>query len=133
MYGKIIDIEEVHSIEPSKEDYNTYVGYRVQTDKTKALVLVSDGQSCCENFGYITTNDDLKEFLGAEVLKIEVVDTALRKHDAIEYMDEGEIMFVNFETDRGTLQLAVYNSHNGYYGHTAKLIIGEEAVKERYL
>jgi hypothetical protein len=28
-------------------------------------------------------------------------------------------MFVNLETDKDTLQLTVYNSHNGYYGHSA--------------
>lgn len=28
-----------------------------------------------------------------------------------------QIQFVDFVTSRGTFQLAVYNSHNGYYGH----------------
>lgn len=31
--------------------------------------------------------------------------------------DEGGIQFVDFVTNIGTFQLAVYNSHNGYYGH----------------
>lgn len=35
---------------------------------------------------------------------------------------EGEAMFINFETSKGTLQFTLYNSHNGYYGHTAKVI-----------
>jgi hypothetical protein len=33
-------------------------------------------------------------------------------------LDKGEAVFVNFETDRGTLQFTAYNGHNGYYGHT---------------
>jgi hypothetical protein len=27
------------------------------------------------------------------------------------------VYFITFETSNGTLQLAVYNEHNGYYGH----------------
>jgi hypothetical protein len=33
------------------------------------------------------------------------------------YEDEGGIQFVDFVTDKGVFQLAVYNAHNGYYGH----------------
>ena len=34
---------------------------------------------------------------------------------------EGGVMFVNLETDMGTLQFVAYNEHNGYYGHEAKV------------
>lgn len=27
-------------------------------------------------------------------------------------------MFVDIKTDKGVFQLTVYNSHNGYYGHS---------------
>jgi tRNA(Ile2) C34 agmatinyltransferase TiaS len=131
-YGKILSIKEVDDVKYNEDSWSGFDGYEVQTDKTNIKVLISNGQSCCENWGYLTTNDDLQEFIEANINKIDVVDTALKKMDALEYMDEGSIMFVNFETDKGTLQLAAYNSHNGYYGHTARLIIGDE-VKEEYL
>jgi tRNA(Ile2) C34 agmatinyltransferase TiaS len=34
---------------------------------------------------------------------------------------EGGVMFVNIETNEGTLQFVAYNEHNGYYGHIAKV------------
>ncbi len=30
-------------------------------------------------------------------------------------------MFVNLETNKGTLQFVAYNEHNGHYGHEAKV------------
>ena len=30
-------------------------------------------------------------------------------------------MFVNLETNKGTLQFVAYNEHSGYYGHEAKV------------
>ena len=67
----------------------------------------------------------MNEFIGAELLDIKVVDTALNVESVKKELpyghDGGDTMFVNLETDKGTLQLAVYNDHNGYYGHSAIL------------
>lgn len=38
-----------------------------------------------------------------------------------------DCIFVDIKTDCGTLQLAVYNSHNGYYGH--EVLIRENNVE----
>jgi hypothetical protein len=48
------------------------------------------------------------------------------------YDDEDNAMFVNVETDRGTLQFVLYNSHNGYYGHKAR-VVSEQLKREEYL
>ena len=42
----------------------------------------------------------------------------------------GGIQFVDFVTDRGTFQLAVYNSHNGYYGHGILVLKNDEVLLE---
>jgi hypothetical protein len=120
---KILRIEE-GDFKTDPKDWNDYEGYLVVTDQQTIKVGISSGQSCCENFGYLSTNDDLKEFEGANLLSVEVVDEALnnKKIEELEYLDAGGAMFVNFKTDRGVLQLVAYNGHNGYYGHSAVLI-----------
>ena len=85
---------------------------------------ISNGQSCCESFGCIITNDETKEFIGAELKSLAIVDTALnnKKIEELEYLDSGGAMFVNLETSEGLLQFVAYNAHNGYYGHEAVLV-----------
>ncbi len=96
-------------------------GYMIETDKHKFYVLIDNGQSCCESWGYLASEDDLSRFVGSTLLEISLTDTALNKQkvENSNYYDgdEGGIQFVDFVTSAGTLQLAVYNAHNGYYGH----------------
>lgn len=126
---KILNIEEVF-------DHDGMDGYKVTTDKQEILVLISNSQNCCEQWGYFSSNDDIKDFVGSNLMELKLVDMALDEKkfkDKFEYgMDEGDIQFVNFETDKGTLQLAVYNAHNGYYGHSI-LIKSEQVTKESSL
>lgn len=141
MFGKIVKIETVHgvSIEPVTplegkggrlgmvqminhlRGASDMDGYVVETDKHIFRVLIENGQSCCESWGYLTSEDDLIQFIGNELLEVNLVDTALKQavvDKEAEYgFDDGGIQFVNFVTDRGVFQLAVYNAHNGYYGH----------------
>lgn len=96
-------------------------GYKIVTDKHVFHVLIDNGQSCCEDWGYLTSEDDSEPFMGAELISVNLTDTTLRQ-DVVEKtapygFGEGGIQFVDFVTDRGTFQLAVYNGHNGYYGH----------------
>jgi hypothetical protein len=141
MLGKIKSIEEIFNftIQPiTKMDnqgkslgmtqminalcgYSSMDGYKVETEKHVFYVLIDNGQSCCENWGYMSSEDDLNYFIGSELIEINVTDTALNKK-VLTQMDEelinsNEIQFVDFKTNNGTFQLAVYNSHNGYYGH----------------
>jgi hypothetical protein len=95
-------------------------GYMVETDKHKYYVLIDNGQSCCESWGYLSSEDDLAQFVGANLTEVKLTDKALNQRIVNEseyYEGEGGIQFVDFVTDRGVFQLAVYNSHNGYYGH----------------
>lgn len=125
-YGVIEYIKEVHDVKDGVDSWNNYDGYEIKTDETIIKVLISNSQSCCETWGYLSTNDDVGTFIGAIINKIEVVDTALKRVEILDNLYAGGAMFINFETSVGTLQLVVYNAHNGYYGHEAKLIIGEE-------
>ena len=149
MYGKIKSIKEVFdlSIEQVNDLYgkngsclgvkqmlNTIIGsgetmdgYEVATDKHKFYVLIGNGQCCCESWGYLSSDDDFNKFLNAELKEVNLTDVALNSKKVEEsgyYDDCGGIQFVDFVTSNGTLQLAVYNSHNGYYGHG--IVIGKD-------
>lgn len=139
--GKILSIEEVTNIRLGNKGAingsngsrlgmtqmlnalmggSSYDGYRIKTDKHEFNILIDNGQCCCESWGYFYLNDDEQEFVGSELLEVNLTDKALNKQKVEEsdyYDDCGGIQFVDFVTDKGVLQFAVYNAHNGYYGH----------------
>jgi hypothetical protein len=109
----ILAINEIHD-----------TGFDIVTDKQTIQCRIDNGQSCCENWGYFMTNDDVNEFIGAKLLDVAIVDKLLneKKLDMLCEADvEGGVMFVNFVTSQGVLQFTAYNSHNGYYGHEASV------------
>ena len=98
----------------------SYDGYKVVTEEHEYLLLISNGQSCCESWGYFASEDNFSEYIGSELLGVKFTDVALNTKALEEsgyYQGDGGIQFVDFETDRGVIQFAVYNGHNGYYGH----------------
>lgn len=119
---KILRIEEIENLKHTPEDgwSSHFDGYKITTDAQEILILISNGQSCCESFGYVVSEDDVQDFVGADLSSVKVVDTGINEKmvEAGSSLDEGDIMFVNLETSKGILQFAVYNSHNGYYGHS---------------
>jgi hypothetical protein len=137
MYGKIIRIDEVYSYK-LKGWYNTMEGYEIITEKNKILVLIQDGQQCCEQAGFFSSDDDLKSFIGSDLREVNLTDKALRKITVSEIgldldSEYTSIQFVDFVTDKGAFQLAVYNSHNGYYGHDIKVMIDDKAICKQTL
>jgi hypothetical protein len=116
---KILEIKETIEV----KDYSKYSGYEIITNKQSIKLLISSSQGCCESWGYFFSEDNLDDFIGAELKNITLTDIALNTKDLPDYgLDQGGVMFVNLETDKGTLQFAAYNSHNGFYGHDAKVI-----------
>lgn len=130
---KILRIEEA-TFKTKENDWHTFVGYQVITDQQTIKVGISDRKCCCEDYGYLITNDETDDFIGANLLSVSIVDTALnnKKLEQLEYLDSGGAMFVNFETSNGLLQLVAYNAHNGYYGHDA-VLVSKQLNHEEYL
>ena len=124
---RIIGIEERNfSHEDRFGEAWDYDGFVIWTDRQKILLGISSGIECCEQTGYFLTEDAASEFVGAMVLGVQTTDTSMKTTDwEIPDLDGGDIMFVTILTDRGPLQFAAYNSHNGYYGHEA-LVISEQ-------
>jgi hypothetical protein len=124
MNEKIIRVEEGSFQAETEYKYNdNFEGYLVVTDKQTIKVGIQSGQSCCEQYGYLASEDDLSKYEGATLLGMKLTDKELRTYTEEEIPEyESSCMFVDFETDKGVLQLVCYNSHNGYYGHSAVLI-----------
>ena len=122
MIETILKIEKA-VFKRSEETYGNYDGCIITTDKQVIKTGVEDGQWCCENYGVMTSEDDLNDYMGSQLLSIHLVDTELNKKKWVDkfgnYDDEVSAMFINIETSNGTFQIVLYNEHNGYYGHEA--------------
>lgn len=130
---KITAIEEVFDYKKGKTAWSPiYCGFKIKTDKQVILFLINNRANCCESWGHFASEDDIQSFIGAKIKDIKLVDDALSSK-SIELVrngfDAGGVMFVNIETDKGTLQLTAYNDHNGYYSHDA-FIISEQLIHE---
>lgn len=103
-------------------------GVRITTPEETITIELTSSQHCCEVFGYfIFATDELSAFIGTKIVSISLTDTARRVYTIHEDDDHGaNTMFVDILTTLGVIQIAVYNSHNGYYGHdvsvTSKLL-----------
>ena len=101
--------------------YAAYDGYKITTSEQEYLILIDNGQCCCESWGYFSSEDDFGNYIGKTILDVYLTDnnwvTAAPTYSGY-YDDFGGIQFVDFKfTDGSVLQFAVYNAHNGYYGH----------------
>ena len=121
---RIIEIKDYEA----KEGYTSVAGFEVVTTAQRIKLFIDNDSSCCENWGYFWCNDNPQDFIGAELREVRLTDTALNEAqmkandlDPNDKRFEGGVMFVNLETDLGTLQFVTYNQHNGYYGHEAKV------------
>lgn len=115
--------------------YELYDGYEIKTTEHKYHILISNGQNCCEHWGYIVSEDNLDDFIGKELISVEVTNTALDKKKVKElWVDSDQIQFVDFTfSDGGVLQFAVYNAHDGYYGHPIIIAKDDEIMLQTTL
>jgi hypothetical protein len=107
-----------------------YEGVTITTDKQQIRFGISNGQACCENWGYISSEDSFEDFIGAEVLGVNTVDSGYFVAEKLkaDWVSVEDCVFINVETSKGTLQFTVYNEHNGYYSH--EVVILQEKSEE---
>lgn len=130
MSEKILKIEEIENYVKNKlaDKWREpkYDGYKITTTNQEIFILIENCQSCCENWGYITSEDEayFNNYIGSELLRVELTDTELRNYE-LDTSWGGDAMFVDLVTSEGVLQFVLYNLHNGYYGHEV-LVISEQ-------
>lgn len=133
--AKILSIRQTEVKIGKSQDQNLE-GFEVRTETDTHFVGISNFQDCCEEWGYLVTEDEPEEFVGCELLHVCYTgelhgELFTRAIEEIPSLDYGDVYFVTFETDRGSFQIAAYNSHNGYYGHkVAYLKNGKELHEE---
>jgi len=150
---KILDImeivEEYNVTEKEKNIYKKlepliiytkvtdFEGYIIETEQEYIFFGITSGQQCCEYFGYLMCGDGQKEiesFIGAEFLSLECTDKNLLKTELFlkeNYMHEDEVMFIDINTNKGTLQFTAYNQHNGKYGHKVMVFSYKKETAEK--
>ena len=130
--SKILNIKFVYDVNFNNDRYSNYDGFKIETEDEEIYFVIGNSQECCENWGtYLYTPEDLKDYIGAEYLgydekSCEEVENALKK----ECVNSDEICFLNILTTKGTIDFAVYNSHNGYYSHAVILKITNKKTGE---
>ena len=77
MTETIKEIKEVNNININHM-YGNFSGYEVTTNRTKRYILIEDGQQCCENYGYMISEDDVNNYVGATLTNFSVVDKSLK-------------------------------------------------------
>ena len=112
-----------------------YDGYKITTDKHELCILIDNRQNCFEQWGYFSSEDDFERFIGKEIKEVNLTDVALNKEKAENTAPfgygAGGIQFVDLVITDGTiLQFAVYNDHNGYYGHGIIFLKDEDILFE---
>ena len=108
-------------------------GYTIRTDTDEICLLIEEGQLCCEETGYLWSEEDPSCFVGATLTKVTLTNTSLNTQRFPQpenpepeiifgrpeiFGERTNTVFVNLHTDRGTLQFVAYNTHTGAYGHT---------------
>lgn len=77
------------------------------------IKIFDDGQSCCEA-RYMRTDDEVSFLKGKTLTGIESKD-ATSTEDPDGY-GEHEVVFLEIQTDQGSITFSNHNEHNGYYG-----------------
>ena len=137
--NKIIEIKEINGYKSDPNCWGGYDGYKIKTEQDEYLFLIDNGQNCCEDWGYLSTPDELSDYIGADLLSVKrVTVNDCAKDENLKYMmeckyDPANTMFVNVETSNGLLQFAAYNQHNGYYSHKVVLLKNGEVIEKDYL
>lgn len=135
MNNSIFSGLSIVDINPFYEEYELD-GVKVDFDNDKSLVFgISTGQDCCEEWGYISQvdNEDVTNYIGAKIRSIEIVDHYVSTQLEEIGVCETDCYFLNVMTTKGELNFAVYNIHNGYYGHRVTMKYDNKEMFSKFL
>ena len=75
----IKNIKEVSDVYFNNDKWDTYDGYCIETDSRKLYFVINNGQCCCENWGYLSSEDDFGSFIGSELKNVYVTDSEFNR------------------------------------------------------
>jgi hypothetical protein len=76
----------------------------------KVLEFCDVCQQCCES-RYMTTDDKLEDYVGAQFVGAEIKD-----YSSMPGGDVHDVMFLEVQTTKGCFTIVNHVEHNGYYG-----------------
>jgi hypothetical protein len=105
-------IETISEIGDFNYENAHYTGYRIKTTKQEIWGMIENCNLCCEEWGYgLHFPDERKERVGDIVRSVkwgkDVIDSGTDKMQAS----------IVIETNQGSFQIRLWNTHNGYYPH----------------
>lgn len=124
LLNKVLN-QNINSI---KECYDgSLEGYSIFLENGSRIDFgISNFQSCCEDWGTIDSPDNISDYNGAKLLEVNCIGaTSFNVTD-----DLDNVAFISVMTSKGLFQMAAYNNHNGYYGHSVKIIIDGETIED---
>lgn len=91
--------------------FKDIVGLKCIFSDSSGIVIYDGGQNCCEQ-RFMTIDDDLSYFVGAELWGIDLRDAPnIDDEDGVH-----EVQFVIVTTSKGSFTIASHNEHDGHYG-----------------
>lgn len=75
-------------------------------------IRVFDDEQCCCEERYMTTDDNLSDYVGAMLVGMEIKEAPCIEEE----FDCHDVQFLEVQTDRGSFTMSSHNEHNGYYG-----------------
>jgi len=99
----------------------------IEVEGGVAIEVMDKARSCCES-RYLECDDDLGDFIGGDLLDIEVSERPSTEDEDGHGVVECAFMVVR--TSIGAFTVSSYNRHNGYYGGIFITVRSVEPYKE---
>lgn len=65
---KIVEITEVNNVNFGYKSKD-FDGYCIETNIRKIYFVISNNQCCCEDWGYLTSEDNFNDYIGSKLKK----------------------------------------------------------------
>lgn len=112
LYGSVIT--KVELIKDKERRWSLAIppdeSFMMHFQNGERIIIVDDGQDCCES-RYMTTDDDIQSLVGHALVSISGKEAQATEGDWLVH----EIVFVEIQTTGGFITLVNHNDHNGYY------------------
>lgn len=118
---------------------NRMEGYCINTNKKDIKILIDNSQQCCEEWGYLHTEDDIKKIIGSELYEYKIGTCTQKMEEKLEdelnsyERENARYEFLTILTSNGEVTFCVYNSHNGFYSHGICIKDNDKIVYNDYL
>jgi hypothetical protein len=125
---KILDIKECFNIGDKDMD-----GYLLETNKKLYYFLIYNYRPCRGKFGYMSTLDNYKGFIGAAINDINYTpdEKACKINlNNLDFSIAGDYIIVVVETNRGSFQLGIYNKHDGCDKHRIQVFSVNKEIQQ---